>query len=146
MKFAFQGMLGAGHLVSSEDGALARLREEMAGLAPDMKEPLCEKISTIWVRVNLRAALALGKSCEELALQLYRSAQTAPLPFTRQDVYNFCMKLEGYDSERMNAAASRVLDEHWLPRHSEAYREAYHPAYRVMYKDYRKFRKDGEEP
>ena len=145
VKFAFQGMLGVGHLVSSEETALARLRAEMEGLTPDMEEPPAEKISTYWLRVNLRAALARGKSCEELAYQLYRSAQIVPVTFTRQNVYNFCMKLEGYDPLRMQAAASKVLEEGWLPRHSEKYREAYAPAYRVMYKDYRKFRRGAEE-
>ena len=144
VKFVFQGMLGVGHLVSSEEDALSRLQEEMSGLEPDMEEPLAEKISTHWVRVNLRAALARGKSCEELAYQLYRSASAAPLSFTRQNVYNFCMKLDGYNPDRMKAAVSRVQEENWLPRHSEAYREAYHPAYRVMYRDYRKFRKTNK--
>ncbi len=144
VKFAFQGMLGVGHLVSSEEEALSRLRAEMEGLSPDMEEPLCEKISTYWLRVNLRAALAREKSFEELAYQLFRSARMTPVSFTRQNVYNFCMRLEGYDPERMKAAALRVLEENWLPRHSETYREAYHPAYRVMYKDYRKFRKGRE--
>ena len=29
-------------------------------------------------------------------------------------------------------AAARLLDESWLPGHSRQYREAYHPAYRVL--------------
>ena len=142
VKFAFQGMLGVGHLVSSEEAALSRLREEMAGLEPNMEEPLAEKISTYWLRINLRAAAARGKTPEELAYQLFRSAQMKPLSFTRQNVYNFCVKLDG--SAKMKAAAERVLDENWLPRHSEKYREAYVPAYRVMYRDYRKFSRKEE--
>ena len=142
VKFAFQGMLGVGHLVSSEEAALSRLREEMAGLEPNMEEPLAEKISTYWLRINLRAAAARGKTPEELAYQLFRSAQMKPLSFTRQNVYNFCVKLDG--SAKMKAAAERVLDENWLPRHSENYREAYAPAYRVMYRDYRKFSRKEE--
>ena len=142
VKFAFQGMMGVGHLVSSEEAALSRLREEMAGLEPNMEEPLAEKISTYWLRINLRAAAARGKTPEELAYQLFRSAQMKPLSFTRQNVYNFCVKLDG--SAKMKAAAERVLDENWLPRHSEKYREAYAPAYRVMYRDYRKFSRKEE--
>ena len=56
------------------------------------------------------------------------------------NVYNFCIKLDSSDA--MKAAAGKVLEEGWLPRHSEKYREAYAPAYRVMYKDFRKFRKE----
>ena len=40
--------------------------------------------------------------------------------------------------KRMKAAARRVLEEDWLPSHSEQYREAYRPAYRVLHKDFRK--------
>ena len=108
-----------------------------------MEEPLVEKISSNWVRVNLRAAKARGKTPEDLVFALVCSAKMQPLSFTRQNVYNFCVKLDG--SEKMREAAARVLDENWLPCHSEAYRAAYAPAYRVMYKDYRKFRRGGED-
>ena len=144
VKFAFQGMLGVGHLISSEADALSWLRKEMDGLEPDGGEPLIEKISSMWLRINLRAAKARGYTPEELAFLLCRSAQMKPLSFTRQNVFNFCVKLDG--SEKMRAAAEKVLDEHWLPRHSEVYREAYVPAYRVLYKDYRKFRQEKQDP
>ena len=138
VKFAFQGMLGVGHLIDSEGKALEWLKKEMDALEADPEEPLVEKISTDWVRLNLRAAKARGKTAEELVYPLCCSAKMKPLSFTRQNVYNFCVKLDG--SEAMKAAAVKVLDEGWLPRHSEKYREAYAPAYRVMYKDFRKFR------
>ena len=57
------------------------------------------------------------------------------------------MKLDGIDREKMKVAAEKVLDENWLPSHSDQYRNAYHPAYRVVYKDYKKLYslKDLEE-
>ena len=48
------------------------------------------------------------------------------------------MKLGGIDREKMKTAAEKVLDENWLPSHSEQYRNAYQPAYRVVYKDYKR--------
>jgi len=138
VKFAFQGMLGVSHLIDSEEKALEWLKKEMDALEADPEEPLVEKISTEWVRLNLRAAKARGKTAEELVYPLCCSARMKPLSFTRQNVYNFCVKLDGSDA--MKAAAEKVLDESWLPRHSEKYREVYAPAYRVMYKDFRKFR------
>ena len=96
-----------------------------------------EKISTDWVRLNLRPAMAQGMTADEIAWYLVRSAEWGALSFTRQNVYNFCVKIDG--SERMRAAAAMALDEQWLPGHSEQYREAYHPAYRVLHKDFRKF-------
>ena len=142
VKFAFQGMLGVGHLVSSEDSALQYLQSEMADLQPDENEPLIEKISPEWLRLNLRAAKAKCMTAADIAYILFRSAQQKPLSFTRQNVYNFCVKLD--NSDKMKAAAAKVLDENWLPRHSERYREEYHPAYRVLHKNYRKFTRDEE--
>ena len=140
VKFAFQGMLGVGHLISSVDDAKNRLAAEMAALEPDESEPLIEKISTDWVRLNLRPAKAKGMTEDELAWYLVRSAERGSLSFTRQNVYNFCVKLDG--SDRMKAAAEKVLDDSWLPSHSAQYREAYRPAYRVLYKAFRKFKAD----
>ena len=142
VKFVFQGMLGVGHLIRSEQSARERLSAEMAPLQPGSAEPLTEKISTEWVRLNLRPAKAQGVSEEDIARRLIRSAERATLSFTRQNVYNFCVKLDG--SEEMKAAAAKVLDESWLPGHSEAYRAAYHPAYRVLHKEYGRFTQNQE--
>ena len=108
------------------------------GAYADDKEPLIEKLSTFWVRMNLRAAKAREMRPAEIEILTYYSAKYYPVSFTRQNVYNFCMKLEGIDREKMKAAAEKVLDENWLPSHSEQYRNTYHPAYRVVYKDYKK--------
>lgn len=143
VKFAFQGMLGVGHLISSIDDTKNRLATEMASLEPDDSEPLIEKISTDWVRLNLRPAKAKGMSEDDIAWYLIRSAEWGSLSFTRQNVYNFCVKLDG--SDRMKAAAEKVLDDSWLPSHSEKYREAYRPAYRVLYKDFKKFKEQEDD-
>ena len=142
VKFVFQGMLGVGHLIKSEQDAKDRLSAEMGSLNPDEDEPLIEKISSDWVRLNLRSAKAKGMTVDDIAWYLVRSAEWGALSFTRQNVYNFCVKIDG--SERMKAAAAKVLDEHWLPRHSEQYQKAYHPAYRVLYKDFKKFKRDDD--
>ena len=70
----------------------------------------------------------------------YESSQIQPLSFTRQNVYNFCVK--AYTGEKMKAAAEKVLDEEYLPSHSEMYREVYKPSYRVLYRDYKKFKRE----
>ena len=140
VKFVFQGMLGVGHLIRNSDEAKNRLSSEMASLEPEVSEPLAEKISTEWFRLNLRPAKAAGMSIDDLARSLIRSAEMGSRLFTRADVYDFCMKMDG--SERMDSAAKKVLDESWLPSHSKQYREKYCPAYRVLYKDFVKFEKE----
>ncbi len=142
VKFVYQGMLGVGHLIRSEQDARDRLMDEMEGMEPAGDEPLTEGISTDWVRLNLRPARAKGMCMDDIASYLVRSAERGPLPFTRRDVYSFCVKLDG--SEKMKEAAAKVLDEHWLPSHSEQYRAAYRPAYRVLHKDFMRFGRDGD--
>ena len=143
VKFVFQGMLGVGHLIHSQEDAANRLHAEMDGLEPNEEEPYIEKISPDWLRMNLRAAKARGVREEDIAYMLCQSALKKPLSFTRQNVYNFCVRLDG--SERMKQAAAKVLDENWLPSHSQRYREAYHPAYRVLHKNYRKFKREEND-
>lgn len=138
VKFVFQGMLGVGHLVSSHKKTLDYIIREMNSIQADDREPLIEELSTFWVRMNLRAAKAREINPAEIEILVYNSAKYHPVSFTRQDVYNLCMELDEVDREKMKAAAEKVLDESWLPSHSDQYRNAYHPAYRVVYKDYRK--------
>ena len=140
VKFVFQGMLGVGHLIASRETALARLEEEYEEVKAGDTEPLTEKISPQWIRLNLRPAKAKGMTVEDIANYVFESAQIRPLSFTRQNVYNFCVKL--VPGPLMKAAAEKVLDEKWLPGHSDPYREAYHPSYRVLYKDYKAFKKE----
>ena len=138
VKFVFQGLLGAGHLVSSERSARDGLKCELEGLAADADEPLYEPLSSRFCRINLRAALAQGIWAEEIAVRLCRSAEHEDSLFTRQDVYDCCMAVPDVDPEKMRKAAEKVPDESWLPAHSEAYRAAYRPAYRVLLKEYLK--------
>ena len=137
VKFVFQGMLGVGHLISSLNDAQQRLAAEMDPLEPDEHEPLFETISTDWVRLNLRPAKAQGISPKQVAQQLCLSAELVPSLFSRQDVYSFCVGLDG--SAEMKAAAENILDAGYLPSHSARYREAYHPAYRVMHQDFMEY-------
>ena len=145
VKFVFQGMLGVGHLVTSHQKTLDYIVNEINSIKADENEPLTEKLSTFWLRLNLRAAKAREMNPSSIEMMVYNSAKYEPVSFSRQNVYNFCMKLEGIDRDKMHTAAAKVLDENWLPNHSEAYRNAYHPAYRVVYKDFRKLAEEEEK-
>ena len=134
VKFVFQGLLGAGHLIASEHSAREGLKSELAGLEADGREPLYEPLSSRFCRMNLRAALAQGIWAEEIATRLYRSAESEESLFSRQDVYDYCMSLPDVDPEKMRAVSAKITDESWLPSHSAAYRAAYRPAYRVLLK------------
>ena len=133
VKFVFQGMLGVGHLIASPETARARLETEYGDAEADETEPLTERISTEWVRLNLRPAKARGMTAEEIAGYVFESARIQPLPFTRQDVYDFCVRMK--QDDKMAQTAANVLDRNWLPSHSEVYRALYRPAYRVLYRE-----------
>ena len=128
-KLVFQGMLGVGHLVASEEAAAARLREEMRGNGPSLGEALTEPAGADWFRLNLRPAREAGIREEDIAAWLLASSRVK-CGASRKDVCEFLLSLDG--GEDMRAAAERILDESFLPGHSEAYREAYHPSYRVL--------------
>ena len=132
VKFAFQGMLGAGHLISSEAAALRSLKAEMGKLQADPEEPLYEPLGSVWWRINLRPAMARGLWAEEIAKLVCRSVERERKLFDRQDVRDFCLGIKDADPDRMRAALEGITDEIWLPSHSDAYREAYRPAYRVV--------------
>lgn len=133
IKFVFQAMLGVGHLLSSREAVTAFIVRETGGLQAVPEEPLLEPLSPAWCRLNLRRALADGLRPEAVAGMMLDSACT--LPFTRQDVQDVCrrwLERERPLSADDEAALAMILDETWLPSHSPAYREAYHPAYRVV--------------
>ena len=131
VKFVFQAMLGAGHLVSSRDAVTKYAAREMALLPADPGETLYEMLSPSWCRLNLRAAKARAFTPSVIAGLMSSSGKT--VPFTRQDVYTFCEKFSAQKHLiRDPALLNRILDETWLPSHSAAYREQYRPAYRVI--------------
>ena len=138
VKFVFQGMLGAGHLISSEAAAVRSLKAETENLQADPEEPLYEPLGSIWCRINLRPALARGIWAEEIAMLVCRSVEKEQKLFTREDVRDFCLGLADTDPERMRRALEGITEEDWLPSHSAAYREAYRPAYRVVLAAYAK--------
>ena len=136
VKFVFQAFLGVGHLVSSADAIQKRLENEMAQNPADDTEPQAEELSSRWVRLNLRPAKARGITPEELAQRVYRSAQQ-PVPYTRQDMADFCKALDlpDMDKDKIEEEVNELLKGSFLPSHSQQYREAYKPAYVVLLRE-----------
>lgn len=139
-KLLYQAAMGNGHLVSAPD-ALAALRRELADAGDGPAEPLFDPISPDGRlgRVHLRTFRDRGLAADELAAAFARSAETwlpapdklarfcgcltdlagnGPLPFTVEDVAALVadVQAKGYPAVR----------------HSDAYRSAYRPAYRVV--------------
>lgn len=135
VKFVFQGLLGVGHLLASRKAVTAYITREMDSAEADASEDLCEKLSPGWCRLNLRRAKAEGLGPDAIAGLMLTSR--AGGNFTRKDVLEVCEKLSSEDGKPFDRRElASVLDENRLPSHSEAYREAYCPAYRVISADW----------
>ena len=140
-KLLHQAALGAGHAANSAQDAHARLHAELATLGGGPDEPLLDRIAPDGrlARVHLRPYLAAGQDPAALAEAFARSAQACPpagdklsrfcgclgdladasgIPFTRAQVAEYfdALAAQGYPAVR----------------HSQSFRDAYRPAYRVV--------------
>lgn len=137
VKLVYQSTFGPGHMIKEPEQARKRLRCEMQALSPD-SQPLSEPIGGGFVRVNLRAAKREGLSPETLGALFVQSAQEAqaaqkkelPLLLLRQLAAEGVLPFGAGELEdflaQYCASGCPALS------HSEDYRAAYAPAYRVV--------------
>ena len=141
VKLIYQNEFGGGHLIRDEAACIAYLQREYGSVAQSTDAPLTEDIGNGLVRINLKALDAHGYPPEALAADFIRSAALhtgnletflAKLAVLRQTVqeghFNFSPAvLEDYLRSYAEAGYPMVS-------HSEAYRSAYGPAYRIVLK------------
>lgn len=158
VKLIYQNEFGPGHMITDPKKSLVRLEQEMAQLspAPD-QEPLYESIGNGLCRLNLRPCLKKGIPLEDINRLFLQAAQS-----TKGDMRSFQKKLmcleQMADRDETPFYAAELdyylilYKEKGCPAvsHSDAYRAAYAPAYRVVVqkhlKDYMKqLRKKAEE-
>lgn len=133
VKFLFQGMLGVGHMLSSREKVTAYIESETAGIESDGELPLYEDVGPDWIRLNLARAKAEGIPAPVIAGMMFTGWEEKTV-FSRRSVYDAVMACaKGKPCpEELHREAQRILDEDWLPSHSEEYRMAYRPAYRLI--------------
>jgi hypothetical protein len=140
-KLLHQAAMGAGHAVGDPDAARAMLRSEAQRVGAGPPDPIADPISPDGklARIHLRPYVAAGRDLDALADAFVHTAQrfdASPeklvkfcgclgdladaqgIPFTRPQV-----------SEYFEGIAARGYP---VVRHSDAYRAAYRPAYRVV--------------
>lgn len=137
VKLIYQNEFGGGHLIRDEQMCLNYLRREYDSIEKDPNAPLYEEIGNGIVRVNLAAVKP--EDIEQLGRDFIRSAAAhtgskerflQKLDVLRQltAAGHFCfgmIELEYYLSEYIQSGCPMVS-------HSEKYRQAYQPAYRVI--------------
>lgn len=139
-KFLYQSAFGCEHLIASPEAVLGYIQAERKSLPPQAQadvEPLAGRYS----RVHL-GYLAQGLRPETLAALFFRSARREPdgnarllglLDAARAEIEagSIPFSLDEFDSARAEWEAAGFPAMH----HSENFRAAYHPAYRVIAND-----------
>ena len=138
VKLLFQSEFGPAHAVSDPTAALRFLREEYASVRQE-EGPICEYIGGGYVRLDLKTLDFNGVTPEQAAEWFVKSAAPAgdkaefaaslrllaADPFISKLTPGLAPFVEGY----INAGCPSV-------HHSEEYRRAYSPAYRVIRRDF----------
>lgn len=139
VKLIYQNEFGGGHLIKDEAACLAYLRREYELVEKSGQVPLYESIGNGIVRVNLAAVQETD--LEKLGQAFIRSAAIhqgnlesfkEKLGLLRQMTQQHCF---GFSSEALEAYLEAYEKAGFPPvSHSESYRAAYHPAYRIVCK------------
>ena len=143
VKLLYQNEFGGGHLVSDEAACLARLAAEYKSIEQSPDESLTEDIGNGMVRVNLRALDAHGYSISQLGDAFLRSAaqQQGSLDSFLEKL-RLLRQMTGDGLLPFSAGALDLYLESYkkagypMVSHSNIYRAAYKPAYRIIRKSH----------
>ncbi len=141
-KMLYHAHFGVEHLLTDTAGVRSYLLRELASMpATPENEPLVERISTTntMVRINLRPFKAQNLDPEALLQAMFASAaETKPDTFQFGREWNMFVDLVRYgflnfSMNEVNEFNRLIEGKGIVPvHHSEAYKEANHPAYRVV--------------
>ncbi len=140
VKLCYQSAFGCGHLVKSEEYAMSMLKKELDYIEPYTGAQLFEPIGSGYSRLDLHKAKAMMIPVEiicEIFIKsancgnkteiepkieiLQKLAKEGKTPFSENELSEY---LNGYNGEMVS--------------HSEKYKEAYFPAYRVIFEEFAK--------
>lgn len=139
VKLIYQNEFGPGHLIEDEKKCLIRLEKEMTSLPPREGEALYEAIGGGLCRLNLRPCVTRGipaADINRLFCETAREIQGDPRRFQKK--LRELMRMAETDETPFYAAELDyfliLYREKGYPAisHSDAYRAAYAPAYRVV--------------
>lgn len=137
VKFLHQRFCGPGHLIVHHKDVLARLEQELALTPAQPDGPLYEPLGNGLCRLNLAACKAQGLAPQTMAHLLVLTANSFPPdPQGLEDALDVIYELD-FDPCQVRACLDHYRAQGCpMVSHSEAYRTAYSPAYRVVYKYY----------
>ena len=141
-KFIFQSAFGCEHLVSSEERALAYINAELERIKGESYEARIDRLDGDYSRVHL-SCINEKLSAEDLAKYFCLSAKVEPegmhaltekIKVARELILDGTIPLSLSEFDELHSK----WQEAGYPtiHHSEAFREAYKPAYRVVANEY----------
>lgn len=145
-KLLCQGLLGPEHLIASPTAFAERLRAELEGLSPDQGDPLYEAIrpNRTLLRINLKPFKAAWLDFDALLDACLRTAEiTWGDPADLRHLWKSFVS--AYHQRPFAAPTPAELDDfteflatqdYPAVHHSQIYRQAYGPAYRLVAADY----------
>lgn len=136
LKLCYQAASGAEHLLTDADRARAYFDREFAATTADASQPLFEPISDRVARINIAAWKAATLPPEWLFRMFVHTATLAQTADLLEDIVaqaaELCAGLPGWD-DTLSAWRDAGMP---AVHHSEAYRAAEHPAYRIVRREY----------
>lgn len=140
-KLVYQGVMGSGHAISSEESAENWLREEIvSSTCSGIMEELYEEISPDGrvLRVNLRPYMAAGGDTDRLLTAFIRTGRE--YRGSNEELVYWWEFLSGLQSKFTKEQLAEYMDDRqreYFPavHHSEKYRQLYFPFYRVTLRD-----------
>lgn len=145
IKFTFQSVFGAEHLLQDVDAAREYLHKEIEsvkGLEEKESEPLFEEISDEYVRLNLYPFIYVrGYKEDDLFNLFFKTASTqsgSNMKFDKEIMDNLETLKEDIDYKKAKSDIDEYLQSYkYQPvTHSEDYRRIEKPHYRVVNKKY----------
>ena len=139
VKLIYQNVFGGGHLIKDREACLRALQREYENTPQEQHAPLLESIGNGLVRVMLNAVDANNYSIRQLEEDFIRSSQEH-----KGNLNGFLIKLEilrkvtasgvfGFTLEELENYLEAYKEARYpMVSHSEQYRQAYKPAYRIV--------------
>lgn len=143
LKMCFQAVFGVEHMLTDVERAKQYFHQEYEATPASFSIPLYEPISESFCRINLAAWKARDLDPDEL-FDLFVASANYNIPGTRTDLNNCAKSVEKiiakgllpFTLEEWQSTYNEYKNNGMLPvRHSEAYRQAEHPAYRLIRKN-----------
>ena len=134
VKYLYQATLGSAHLVSNQEANYQYLVKEYSEIQKDSHHILFEEISEDLVRVHLEAIPQ-----DYLAYYHYFFMLSVDIEEDKQELIDALVNVKDipFVKEEWNMYIKEYIDSGCpVMRHSEVFREHYHPHYRLMKKQY----------